>query len=205
MSRHIKIWSFADVDRSGKVRWTANELGYEIEEQQLKFGEQAQEPYNQLNPYEQVPTAEVDGKVMIESTAICVLLAERHTEAELIPQAREQRNLFWQSIHVSTSTLEMPVVSYLLSNAGLIDSAWAELWQPSLQNRLTVFAEGMPAEGYICGEFSLADICAAYSLRIGIYAKLLPFEGKLQAYMQRLMAHPAAQAARFFDSLKEVS
>ena len=28
MNKHIKIYSFADVDRSGKVRWTANELGY---------------------------------------------------------------------------------------------------------------------------------------------------------------------------------
>ncbi len=202
INRHIKIWSFADVDRSGKVRWTATELGYEIEELQLKFGEHAADPYRQLNPYEQVPTAELDGKILIESTAICLLLAERHPETALIPEGREGRDLFWQSISVSTSTLETPVVLYLLSNAGVTDAAWAELWKPSLSKRLAVFAESMPGEGYICGDFSLADVCAAYVLRIGVYAGLLPFEGNLEKYLQSLMARPAAQAARFFDSLE---
>ena len=59
----------------------------------------------------------------------------------------------------------------------------------------------MPQEGYICGEFSLADICAAYVLRIGVQAELLPLEGTLESYLRRLMARPAAQAARFFDGV----
>ena len=59
MSKHIRIWSFADVDRSGKVRWAAQELGYEIEEVRVKPGEHAKEPYRKLNPYEQIPAAEL--------------------------------------------------------------------------------------------------------------------------------------------------
>ena len=34
------------------------------------------------------------------------------------------------------------------------------------------------------------------------FAGLLPFEGKLEKYLRALMARPAAQAARFFDSLE---
>ena len=60
----------------------------------------------------------------------------------------------------------------------------------------------MPREDYICGDFSIADICAAYVLRIGVQAELLPFEGKLKDYLQRLMARPAAKAARFFEGLQ---
>lgn len=198
MENHIRIWSFADVDRSGKVRWTANELGYQIEEVRIKPGEHKTDDYRQMNPYEQIPTAEVDGKILVESTAICMMLAERHPEAGLIPQDQEIRELFWQSMSTSSSTLEMPVVLYYLSKSGFIDEAWQNLWADSLQRRLAVFAGSMPDTGYICDEFTLADICAAYSLRIGVQAGLLPLEGRLENYLRRLKARPAAQASRFF-------
>lgn len=201
MSRQIKIWSFADVDRSGKVRWTAEELGYEIEEVRVKPGEQGGESYRQLNPYRQIPTAELDGQTLIESTAICLALAERHPEAGLIPEDRASREGFWQSVSLAVSTLETPVVMYYLSKNGIVDAAWASLWAKPLEARLPVFSASMPAEGYICGDFSLADICAAYVLRIGVQAGLLPMEGHLAGYLRRLMARPAAQAARFFHGI----
>jgi len=201
MSRRIKIWSFADFDRSGKVRWTARELGYEIEEARVKLGEQSEEPYRQLNPYGQIPTAELDGQVLTESTAICLALAERHPEAGLIPEDRASRDRFWQSVNVSVSTLETPVVLYYLSSSGFVDAAWAPMWAKSLHARLPVFAADMPQECYICGNFSLADICAAYVLRIGVQAGLLSLEGNLAVYLRRLMARPAAQAARVFEGL----
>ena len=201
MGRKIRIWSLADVDRSGKVRWTANELGYEIQEEQVKFGEQAGDAYRQINPYAQVPTAEFDGTRMIESTAICLALAERHPEAGLIPDERMLRDRFWESVNLSTTTLELPMVLYYLSKRGIVDAGWAPLTLPPLEKRLQVFAGSVPDKDYLCGEFSIADICAAYVLRIGVQAELLPFEGKLQGYLQRLMARPAAQAARFFEGL----
>ena len=202
MSRHIKIWSFVDRDRSGKVRWTANELGYDIVEVRVKPGEHTSDSYRQLNPYEQIPTSELDGKMMIESTAICLSLAEREPQAGLIPGDQDTRDLFWQSIFLSANTLEMPVVLYWLSNRGVVDAAWKDMWAPHINKRLGVFAAGVPGEGFICGAFSLADICAAYVLRIAVQAELVPLEGKLEGYLRRLMARPAAQAARFFDSLE---
>jgi len=202
MSKHIKIWSFADVDRSGKVRWTANELGYEIEEVRVKPGTHMPESYWELNPYGQVPTVELDGQTMIESTAICLALAERHPEAVLAPKDQSLRDIFWQSISLSVSTLEMPVVMYILSKRGFVDAAWGPLSAKPLEIRLPVFAASMPEEDYICGDFTIADICAAYVLRIGVEAELLPLEGKLERYLRRLMARPAAHAARFFVGLE---
>jgi glutathione S-transferase len=203
MSRHLKLWSFADMDRSGKVRWTANELGYEIEEVRVRFGEQAGESYRRLNPYGQIPAVELDGQHLIESTAICLALAERHPEAGLIPEDRAGRDRFWQSLSLSVSSLEMPVVMYFLAKRDIVDAAWATLCAGPLQAKLPVFAGEMPAEGYICGDFSLADVCAAYVLRIGVQAGLVPLEGQLERYLRRLMARPAAQAARFFDGFGE--
>jgi len=203
MNRHIKIWSFVDRDRSGKVRWTANELGYGIEEVRVKPGEHTSDPYRQVNPYQQIPAAELAGKIMIESTAICLSLAEREPQAGLIPGDQDTRDLFWESICLSANTLEMPVVLYWLSKRGVVDAVWGDLWAPHIDKRLTVFAAGVPDDGYICGAFSLADICAAYVLRIAVQAELLPLEGKLERYLRRLMARPAAKAARFFDSLED--
>ena len=199
MTKHIKIHSFVDIDRSGKVRWAANELGYEIEEVRVKPGTHMPESYWELNPYGQVPTVELDGQILIESTAICLALAERHPEAGLVPQEQLLRDLFWQSVNLSVSTLEIPVVMYILSQRGIADAAWGPLCANSLEKRLPVFAASMPREGYICGDFSIADICAAYVLRIGVEAELLPLEGTLETYLRRLMARPAAQAARFFE------
>ena len=201
MSRRIKIWSFADVDRSGKVRWTAEELGYEVEEARVPVGEQRGDAYLSLNPYGQIPTAELDGQVLIESNAICLSLAERHPEAGLIPEERADRDRFWQALSLSTSSLETPVVLYFLSKSGFVDEAWGPLWGESLERRLPVFAASVPDEGYICGDFTLADVCAAYVLRIGVQSGLLQMEGTLGAYLRRLMERPAARAARFFHGL----
>jgi glutathione S-transferase len=201
MSRSLKLWSFADVDRSGKVRWAARELGYDIEEQRVGLGEHAAEPYRALNPYAQIPTAEIDGQRLIESTAICLALAERHPEAALVPQDRDLRDRFWQALNLATTTFESPVVLYYLARRGVIDAAWAPLCEAPLRRRLPVFAAGLPDDGYICGSFTLADVCAAYVLRIAVQAELLPLEGVLAAYLRRLAARPAAQEARFFEGL----
>ena len=201
MTSSLKLWSFADVDRSGKVRWTAMELGYSVEEARLKLGEHRADPYRRLNPYGQVPTAELDGETMIESTAICLALAERHPEAGLVPDERDRRDRFWQTLNLASATLEMPVVMYYLAKLGVVDEAWGPLCNKMLDGRLPVFAASLPEQGHLCGDFTLADVCAAYVLRIAVQAELLPLEGKLQSYLGRLAARPAAQQSRFFDSL----
>lgn len=201
MGQAVRLHSFADVDRSGKVRWTACELGLDVEEARLEVGQHMSEEYRALNPYAQIPTLEAGGEALIESTAICLVLAERHPEAGLVPDDPAQRECFWQQVSVATTTLETPVVNYFLSKVGFMDEHWQRLLKEFLELRLTTFAQGAPEEGYLCGEFSLADIFAAYVLRIGVQAGLLENSGPLADYLNRLRDRPAAQAARFFDSL----
>lgn len=203
MTKELTLYSFADVDRSGKVRWAACELGYSVKEERLKPGQHLGPEYLGVNPYAQIPAARIDGEVMVESTAICIALAERHPESGLIPEARGERDSFWQAACVATQSLEMPVVAYYLAKIGIVDAGWAPLLEKPLPPRLRTFAGQVPAEGWWLGEFTLLDIFAAYVLRIGISADLLKMDGALGAYLERLMARPAAQQARFFDSLKE--
>jgi glutathione S-transferase len=203
MSQSIRLYSFADVDRSGKVRWTAREIGLEVEDVRLELGEHHAEDYLKLNPYAQVPTVELDGRAFIESTAICLILAERHPGIGLIPVEAERREEFWQNVAVVTTTLEMPTVNYALGKWSVIDEQWPELLEKPLKPRLRTFADTMPEEGYLHGAFTLADIFAGYVLRIGIQSGLLQKRGTLSDYVDRLRNRPAAREARFFDSLKD--
>jgi len=198
MNKSIKLYSFGDFDRSGKVRWTAEELGYEIEESRISAPQQREYAYRSLNPYAQIPTVELEGEILLESTAIAVILAERHPEYGLIPEAQDSREKFWQCLSIAGSTLEQLTVNYFVSKSGIIDAAWTELVGEPIAERLKVFADSMPQDGFICGDFTLADICAAYPLRIAVQAGLLPLEGGLKAYLKRLKERPAAVAARFF-------
>lgn len=202
MTKSIKIYSFADVDRSGKVRWAACELGYDIEEHRLDLGEHRQGDYLQLNPYSQIPTAVIGDETWIESTAICLQLAERHPEAGLIPDDPLARASFWQLVHLTSSTLEFPVVNYFLASRGIINEDWKGLVSEGISARMKTFAASLPQDGYLCGSFSIADICAAYVLRIAVQSELLPYEGVLASYMDLLRARPAAGGSRMFDSLE---
>lgn len=197
----LTLYSFADVDRSGKVRWTAAELGLDVTEERLQLGQHRAEPYLSLNPYGQIPAVVLGGEPLIESTAIPLILAERHPAGGLIPNDESQRARFWQLLSLATTTLETPVVNYFLSQRGILDEAWQGLLEAPLTERLKVLAGGLPEEGYVCGRFSVADICCAYVLRIGVQAGLVRYEGALASWMDRLRARPAAVKARFFDSL----
>jgi glutathione S-transferase len=198
----LSIHSFADVDRSGKVRWTACELDYDIEEVIVKLGEHRGQDYLKLNPYAQIPTVEIEDETWVESSAICIMLAEKHPESGLIPSDPKQRLVFWQVIMIASSTLETPTVNYFLASRGIIDERWVELAAEGLNARLEAFAASLPSEAYLCDTFSIADICAAYVLRLAVQAKLLPLDGRLADYLGRLRARPAAIKSRFFDSLE---
>lgn len=201
MSKQIKIHSFADVDRSGKVRWTACELGYAVEEARLSPGEHMQPGYLRINPYGQIPTVRIGDQVLIESTAICLVLAERHPGAGLIPETTMARESFWQTVNVVTTSMEMATVNYFLAQRGIMDARWKDLLAESLPPRLQAFAERLPADGYLYEDFSLADIFSGYVLRVGVQAGLLEYAGNLGAYLDRLRARPAAIESRIFASL----
>jgi glutathione S-transferase len=73
-----------------------------------KKGEQSSADYLKLNPHARVPTLIYDGgKVMYESAAICLFLAERHPEAGFTPKVDSaDRGPFLQWMAYLTNTLQ---------------------------------------------------------------------------------------------------
>src|SRR5688572_20974246 len=81
---------------------------FELVNVDTKTGEQRNADYLRLNPHARVPTLIYDGgRVMYESTAICLFLAERHPEAGFAPKAGSaDRGPFLQWMAYLTNTLQ---------------------------------------------------------------------------------------------------
>jgi len=201
-SESVTLYGFGDHDRSGKVRWTACELGLCIDEQKVTPGEHHKPPYADLNAYRHIPTAEFRGHTLRESTAICHILADAFDTPKLwIGRGEPGRGEYVYWLAVFGETFESRLVEYILSTYGRVDARFAELHDKSLRRKLAVAAAELPEEGYLCGpQFTLADVLAGYSLRLAVQSGLIEREA-VEPYLSRLIERPAAQNSRIFSSL----
>jgi len=202
MAEEIILYGFGDSDRSGKVRWLANELGLEVKDERIEFMHHVKPPYTEMNPLAQVPTVVFRGKTLIESTAICHIMAEAFDEPKLWKGRGDpgrEEYLFW--LAAFGENVEGRLVESYVAKLGILPKEHYDMHERALRFKLKVLASRLPAEGFLCGEdFTIADILAGYSLRLGIGNGLLDRE-RCEPYFSRLVARPAAKAARFFDSL----
>lgn len=202
MNESITIYGFGDVDRSGKLRWLAHELGLDVREERVGFGEQHKTPYLDLNPLGQIPTAIFRKQTLIESTAACHTIAESFESPKLwVGRGEPERQKYLKWLAIFGETLEGRLVECALSKGGVLDSKYLELHERRLRPKLEVVASMLPKEGFVASDrFTIADIAAGYSLRLAVRLGLVP-RGAVEPYLSRLVDRPAATAARFFASL----
>lgn len=82
---------------------------YDLVEVEVPFEPRKNPSYLALNPRGQVPTLVVDGRPCFESSAILMLLAERHPEARLAPAAgTAERAGYYQWIAFFATALGAP-------------------------------------------------------------------------------------------------
>jgi len=74
---------------------------------------QKSESYLKLNPTGRIPTLIDDGMAIFESPAICIHLAEAHSDANLIPKIGDKnRALFFQWMMYLTNTVQAEMMVY---------------------------------------------------------------------------------------------
>ena len=202
MSEPITIYGFGDVDRSGKLRWLANELGLDLREERVGFGDQHKTPYIDLNPLGQIPTAIFRERTLIESTAACHFIAESFESPKLwVGRGEPERQKYLMWLAIFGETLEGRLVECAVSKAGILGPEYFALHERRIRPKLEVVASMLPKEGFVAGErFTVADILAGYGLRLAVRLGLVP-RGAVEPYLSRLVDRPAAKAARFFASL----
>lgn len=184
--------------RSDRVTWTLRELGLECEfvTVDLRNGEHRQDEFKKLNPNGKVPVL-VDGDaILYESAAICLYLAEKAPEKELLPTDPVLRGLCYQWLFYTFAELEAPLWTkarhtFVYPEKHRIPAIFETCGWEFRERAQTAEQTLEDGREYILGDqFSLADIFLAEVLGWGQSQDLLAGFPKCQAYVARVKARP---------------
>ncbi|MEN5172150.1 glutathione S-transferase family protein [Acinetobacter higginsii] len=159
-----------------------------------------------LNPTGKVP-ALVNGELVVwDSLAICEYIAEQHPELDLWPQEKTLRaraRCISAEMHSSFQSLRNLCPMNVEADLGHIGK---QLWAEHAQLRADVaridqiWSERPSEDGFLCGEFSIADaFYAPVVMRFECYQ--LPLSVSSQAYVQKILSLPSVQ--QWIDEAKQ--
>lgn len=185
--------------RALRVIWLLNELGLEYERCPVDFmkGEAQRPAFLDLNPAAKVPVL-VDGDVVLtESAAIQLYLAEKHSEAGLIPEALDDRAQMYRWIFFLVTEIEQPL--WRIARHTAIYPEDKRLPQDIALARqdclamVAVLERHMAGREFMAGDrLSVADFNAAYTLDWANTAQMLDDAPQLRAYLAKMYARPTA-------------
>lgn len=173
MSSGLKIY-YAPFSRALRVRWVAEELGldYELDRIDFTHGNVGGDAFKAVNPLQKVPATEIDGQVVLESMAICQLLAEQHSPDGLAvePGSPEYaRYLEW--IHYAEGSLSFPlnlaIGHFLILPEDKRDPRMQKWAMKEFDKHLAHMAErglGHGGSFLVADRLTVADIGLAYPL-----------------------------------------
>jgi glutathione S-transferase len=194
----MKLYEFAPT-RSIRVRWTLQELGVAFEAVTIDMmaGEHRSPQFLKINPAGKIPVL-VDGDLTLtESVAICVYLAEKYRERDLIPNDPRERARLNQWLLFTATELEQPLWR-IARHTNLYPKdkrlpAEIELARSDFTAMAKVLNEHMDGRTFVLGNrVSVADFVLAYTLDWAQLVKLLGGLPRLEAYVERMYARPCA-------------
>jgi len=190
--------------RTIRALWALEFVGadYDFVVVDLSKGEGRAPEFLAINPNGKVPVLEDGGHYLSESAAICTYLGERFPDSGLVPRAgstEKARYLQWCFFVIGE--LEQPLWTlakhkFVLPKQRRVPeiAATAE-WE--FARAVEVLSAGLVDHDYILGDtFSAADILVAHTLSWARIAKLPLGHDSVEAYADRLLAHPALAKAR---------
>jgi len=188
--------------RSSSIVWLLEELGipYRIEITPIIYGDgrgtPAPESYRKIHPHKKVPAIDHDGKIVFESAAITLYLADRFSLGKLAPALDDPRRadyLTW--------------IAYTVATVGPIIGARFRGWDTesptgfgTLEEMDACLGHTLEAHPYIVGDtFTAADTLVGGF--VGFFkGTFLPARQAYDDYVERLMARPARQRAQAKDN-----
>jgi len=185
---------------SKRVRFAIAELGIEVREHalDLRRGEHRSPEYLTLNPMGKVPTL-VDGdRVLWESNAIALYLAEQRPERALVPSSPGERAELHKWLFFLAYEVAWPAFRYFFNTklfaaaGGVADPRERETSAERLHGALPVLEQQLANREHLLGAFSLADIAYAPSMSVLAASgfELTPWPG-VARWAARVHARPA--------------
>jgi len=192
MLRGMLTLYYAPRTRALRPRWVLEELGvpYELARIDLRARENRSPSYLAVHPLGSVPALDDDGTIVLESSAICAYLAERHPEKGLTPPpGSRERGKVLQWLVFAVATMEPCLVALQKDPASEVESArWVEI--------LGMIERALAAGPHLLGEaFTVADVVVGAVLWWARSVGKLGDEGPVAAYAARLRKRPAAVRA----------
>lgn len=176
--------------------WTLEELGQPYELTVMDHQQGASDEHLARHPLGRVPVLQDDEGYVFESAAICLHLADKHPEAELVPPlGTHGRALVYQWTCFAPAELEPPLIeSAIHATSDPERSAGARRRFDAATGAVSAALDG---NEYLVDErFSIADVLIGtvltFTARVG-FADELP--ANLQDYMARIAQRPAYQRA----------
>ena len=198
----MKVY-FAPNSRAERTVWLLNELGLDYELERFELGDRAMRApeYLAINPNGRVPTLD-DGDVQIsESTAIAQYIIALYGEGRLAPHVSSPDfPVYLQWMHYAEGMIMAPmgtiVVETILLPPERRNANNANRAMKLMSRTLTAVENHMEGRKYLAGDFSAADTITgrACMMAANLGAEMSD-KPHLEAYIKRLIAHPALQAA----------
>jgi glutathione S-transferase len=194
----MKLYEFAPT-RSIRARWTLQELGVDFEAVtvDLRAGENRRPEFLAINPAGKLPVL-VDGdRVITESVAIVLYLAEKYPQRRLFPSDPAGRAEAFRWLLFVATELEQPLWR-IARNTAIYPEADRQPSDVAIARRdfgdmVPVLEEHMRDREFVVGDHAtVVDFVTAYTLDWANMVDLLDQAPRLRAYMERMYARPKA-------------
>ncbi len=172
------------------------EIGEQYELTVMNWEEGSDEAHRARHPLGRVPVVQFDEGYVFESAAICLHIADRHPEAELIgPLGTEARALAYQWSIFAPAELEPPLIEAAIF--GESDPERAEKARARFLRAADAVARALDRGDYLVeGKFGVADVLVSTVLSFVKRAKFPePLPPVLEDYITSLFERPAYQRA----------
>ena len=187
--------------RGVSVRWMLEECGAEYDVVPVHFGkEMKSEKYLSVNPMGKSPALEVDGKVITETAAILIFLADMYPEKNLIPPVNSlERGEFYRWMFFLVQ-LEYAFIDKFF-DVPLSEERRRSVGYGDYDTALNTLTEFLKGKKYVIGNnFTVLDLYFAATLRWAIFVgEMLPNEGILVDYMNQHLTREASVKAKELD------
>jgi glutathione S-transferase len=185
-----------------RVRIALREKSLACEEIEVDIPRSAQrsEAFLRLNPFGQLPVLEDGDLVISESIAILEYLDERYPTPPLLPRDPAQRAVIRQLMLWGTDYWPPAWKQWMAPRMGQGDPAAPTVQEgrAELGRHLDVLAARLVDHDWLCGAYSLADVCYAPLVlvldRVDL-GDLVSARPPIAAWVARLLARPAVRAA----------
>lgn len=182
-----------------RVVWLLNELGleYEMLPVDLLQGENQQQDFLTLNPAAKVPVLVDGSRVVTESAAIQLYLADKYPQAGFIPETVEDRAQMYRWIFFLVTEIEQPLWriarhTFIYPEEKRLPQD-VDLARQECLEMVAVLERHMEGREFmIADRLSVADFNAAYTLDWANEEKMLDDTPRLREYLKSMYARPTA-------------